>query len=123
MAWCGLILEQAKTSIGNKNKCIEDLKNKSKALQAQMDDLNKTHVVTLSGLSKASKEEKNLKAMFSNQEASIQSLTASLDSTRKEIQKRKKRSLPFGKLALTSSSRVLITWRLFSSRISKKEDI
>ena len=89
IAWCDLVLEQVETSIGNRNKHIEDLKNKNKALPAQMDDLNKTYVMALSDLSKASEEKKNLEAMLSNQEASIQTLTISLASTREKVQKKK----------------------------------
>ena len=88
MAWCGLVLELAKTSIGNKNKRIEDLKNKNKALQAKMDDLNKTRVAALSDLSKAFEENKTLKATLSSQEAYIHTLTASLASTKEEVQKK-----------------------------------
>ena len=58
MAWCGLVLKQAKNNIVNKNKCLENLKNKNKALQAQVDDLNKGHTSILFYLSK-SLEEKN----------------------------------------------------------------
>ena len=88
MAWCGLILKQVENSIVNKNKHFEDLRNKNKALQAQVDDLNKAYASVLSNLSMASKEKKSLEATLSNQEASIQTLTASLALAREEIQKK-----------------------------------
>ena len=60
MAWYGLILEQAENSIVNKTKHWKDLRNKRKALQAQVNDLNEAHGSVLSDLSKASEEKKNL---------------------------------------------------------------
>ena len=66
MAWYDLILEKAETSIINKNKCIEHLKNNNKVLGDQVNNLNKTHVSILSDLSKASKEKKTLEATLTN---------------------------------------------------------
>ena len=66
MARCGLILEQAKNNIINKNKCLENLKNKNKALQAQVDKLNKAHASAFSDLSRVSEEKNNLEATLSN---------------------------------------------------------
>ena len=58
MAWRDLILEKDETNIINKNKRIKHLKNKNKALEAQVNDLNHTHASVLSDFSKASKEKK-----------------------------------------------------------------
>ena len=99
MAWCGLVLKQAENNIVNKNKCLENLKNKNKALQAQVEDLNKAHASILFYLSL---EEKNdLEVTLSNQEASIQVLTTSLTSAKEEIQKKDEEIFAFDKLVWT----------------------
>ena len=67
---------------------MEDLTKKNKALQAQVDELNKAHTLALSDLSKLSEEHKNLEATLSNQEESMQALTSSLSSTKEEVQKK-----------------------------------
>ena len=89
MAWCGLILEQSENRIINKNKCLEDLKSKNKALRAHVDELNKAHTSTLSE-SKVLEEKNNLEAILSNQEAFMQVLTTSLALAKEEAQKKDK---------------------------------
>ena len=86
MASCGLILERAENSIVSKNKCLEDLRNKNKALQAQVDELDEAHTSALFILSKILEEKNNLEVTLFNQEESIQALTSSLASA-KEVQK------------------------------------
>ena len=60
--------------------------------------MNKTRVVAISDLSKVFDEKKNLKTTLSNQEASIQTLTTSLASTREEVQKKEEESCSLGSL-------------------------
>ena len=59
---CRLVLEQAEGSINNKNKHIEDLKNINKALQAKVEDLNKTNTSALFDFSKVSEEKKKFRS-------------------------------------------------------------
>ena len=88
MAQYGQALEQVENSIESKNKCLEDLRNRNKTLQAQVDELNKAHTSTLSDFSKLLEEKKNLEAILSNQKESIQALTFSLASTKEEVHKK-----------------------------------
>ena len=66
MVWCVIILEQVENSTVRKDKRLEHLSNKNKALQTQVDELNKAHTLVLSDLSKLSEETKNLDTMLSN---------------------------------------------------------
>ena len=88
MAWCRLVLKKVEDNIVNKNKHLEDLRNMIKALQAQVDKINKAHTSALSDLSRFSKEKKNLEATLSNQEESLHALTYSLASAKEEVKKK-----------------------------------
>ena len=88
MTWCRLVLEKAEDSITNKNKHLEDLRNKNKGLQAQVEELNKAHTSAFSDLSRLSEEKNNLVATLSDQEESMQALTSSLASAKEEVWKK-----------------------------------
>ena len=64
------------------------MRNKNKALHAQVDEVNNAHASALSDLSKLLEEKSNLETMLSNLEASMQVLTSSLVSIKKEVQKK-----------------------------------
>ena len=85
MAFYGLILKNVEDSI-DKNKHLEDLRNRNKALQAQLDKLNKAHTSAFSELSKLLEEKKNLEATLSNQKESMHAVTSSLASAEEEVQ-------------------------------------